>query len=193
MKKVYAYLMILCLSLTAFTMTSCEDDNDDAIAYTLDGIWQGSLGQTYYYDNYYGYGYDYEEMDTEFRFYNSAGSTSGTGVEIDYVQGYWTTYYKVYEFKWNVAYNNIYLYFANGEELVIRDFSLSSNYLSGILETSDRYRVASLRLRKTNDWYWDSYYAKDNKSSFEETRASSSDSTLHAGDKHYGQKRKFNN
>ncbi|MGI6232004.1 MAG: hypothetical protein ACOYJF_04020 [Prevotella sp.] len=168
------------LSMAALVLASCESDDYDT-ADTLNGIWQGSLG-TYYADQY---GEAYSEWSTEFRFYTNDGyTTSGVGVEIDYnpynpYSGYYT-----YEFKWEVAYGNIYLHFSNGDELVIRDYSLSDSYLRGYLETYDGVKIAQLSLERSSYWPWDDDYYSYAK----ETRAAA-DSTV--ANPHEGVKRHF--
>ena len=160
MKKLTSILTLILIATLSFTFTSCDDNNDYDEAATLNGIWQGSLGSAYY--DQYGSGYDYQE--TEFRFYNDGdenyNSTSGTGTEIDYNPNNYQAY-TYYDFRWNIAYGVIYLYYSNGDNLVIRDYSLSGSRLHGYLETTNGQTVAELDLEKTSYWPW-SNYAKQN-------------------------------
>ena len=41
MRKLHTILAILMMAMTTFTMTSCDEDDD--IAYTLDGVWEGNM------------------------------------------------------------------------------------------------------------------------------------------------------
>lgn len=174
MKKVSTLMAMAFLALMALTFTSCEGDDFDTAA-NLNGTWRGSLGQ--YYSTVYGDGY--AEWETEFRFENYSGttgaSTSGYGEEIDFDPDYWSDY-KYYDFRWEVAYGNIYLHYSNGDELVIRNYSMSGDRIRGVLETIDGVFVANLNLYRTSYWPWDAGYAKG-------TRA--------GGDPHAGEQRNF--
>lgn len=174
MKKFSTIIALTMAALVTLVFSSCETDDFDTAA-NLNGTWRGSLGQ--YYNTVYGTGYS--EWETEFRFENYAGntgaSTSGQGVEIDFDPDYWSDY-KYYEFRWEVAYGNIYLHYSNGDELVIRNYSMSGDRIRGVLETYDGIFVANLDLYRTSYWPWGSSYAKG-------TRA--------AEDQNVGQPRKF--
>lgn len=143
------------MAIATLTLSSCDEADDYDIAYNLEGIWQGSLGQAYY--DQFGEGYD--NWETEFRFYTSADATSGTGVEIDYNPNAWSRYQQYY-FKWNVAYGDIYLYFSDGQNLVLHDYRMSSNRLQGSLRTMSGTYVADLDLVRTDYWPWNDSYAK---------------------------------
>ena len=161
MKRLTAILTIVCLGVLSFMVTSCDSNDDFDTAAVLNGTWHGSLGQ--YYSDVYGDGY--EEWETEFRFNNyNENATSGDGVEVDYDPGSMGNY-KYYDFRWNVAYGNIYLYYENGDELVIRNYSLSNHRLRGELETTEGVSVANIDLERTSYWPWDdSYNAKSTRS-----------------------------
>lgn len=175
MKRNIHILAMALMALCSLALTSCDDDNDIEVATNLNGVWRGAISTSYYSDNYYQYYGDlqYNEWATEFRFYSYDGSygtsTSGEGVEVDYDTDYYNQYYKVYYFKWNVAYGNIYLYFENGENLVIRNYRMTSSHLQGDLETSDGVYVATINLRSTNDWFWDTSYAKGTRATQDST------------------------
>lgn len=176
MKKLTTHLTMLLLAVLALSFSACEPADDADRAATLNGTWHGSLGQ--YYSTVYGD--EYAEWETEFRFENYNGDTgigtSGQGVEIDYDPRAWSSRYKYYDFRWEVTYGNIYLHYANGDELVIRNYRLSDSSLVGQLETYNGKFVANLNLGRTSYWPWGGGYAKS-------TRASE--------DTHAGQKRNF--
>lgn len=152
-KYLYPLFSALLLLCAALTTTSCEEEyNDFDQSIALNGIWQGTLSTDYYYDNYGS-----NTWQTEFRFaVDREGATSGTGIEIDYNPMRYQDY-RYYNFRWMVVYGNIFLYFENGESLVIRDYRMNNQYLEGYLETNEDnpYLIGRIRLTKTSYWPWD--------------------------------------
>ena len=52
MKKFTSYIAMMMIALTSLTFTSCNDDED--IANTLWGAWEGEMYVTTYWGDYYG-------------------------------------------------------------------------------------------------------------------------------------------
>lgn len=156
MKKIINLCALALLAILSMSFSACDYDDVDR-ATVLNGTWHGSLGQ--YYSTVYGDGYD--EWETEFRFatYDDY-SMRGEGVEVDYDPDMWSDF-KYYDFNWEVVNGSIYLYYRNGDRLMIRDYQLSDYRLSGILETMDGYEVARLDLGRTSYWPWGNSYAKN--------------------------------
>ncbi|MBQ3752095.1 MAG: hypothetical protein II864_00950 [Prevotella sp.] len=50
MKKIYTLLAMLLTMMAGSTFSSCDWDDDDAIAYTLEGTWKGNMYVNTYYD-----------------------------------------------------------------------------------------------------------------------------------------------
>lgn len=155
MIKRLPYLILAFLACVPLLFTSCDDDDDFEVAAALEGTWHGVISTDYYYSNY-----GQTDWETEFRFYNYGdddySSTSGEGVEIDYDPDEWSDY-SYYEFKYEVAYGNIYFHFSNGEELVLRNYSLTENTLDGDFETVDGEFQAAISLDRTSYWPWTNY------------------------------------
>ena len=115
MKKMYAYTkMIMAAMVMMLAFTSC--DEDAALAYDLEGVWQGSIVGEYYHHRYGDNDYDTEIM------FSQRGSwyNGGTGYEID--RNYRTGRYTKNYFEWSVSRGRIYLRYDDGSEVVIRDF-----------------------------------------------------------------------
>jgi hypothetical protein len=116
MKYFYTYTKLLFLALIAtMTMTSC--DEDAALAYDLEGVWQGTITGNYYYDRYHVTTNDY---DTEIMFHQISWEKGGNGYEIDRRYGS-RTYTKTY-FDWRVRDGKIYLEYDDGYRVIVRDF-----------------------------------------------------------------------
>lgn len=168
MKKI---LTILFVAVTAMTFVSCDDDK---IARSLDGIWEGNVAQAYF--NYHvSSNYQY----VNFQFYaDPTQYARGTGVERDYsgsTSGYYT-YTDEYEFTFEVKNGRIYLYYEDGADVVIRNYELHDDHFSGefldtqgnFLATFDLYRVTNWR-HSRYDYY--RYTANpDSTATFEEAK-----------------------
>lgn len=116
MKKLNTYTKLLLMALIAMTtMTSC--DEDAALAYDLEGVWQGTITGNYYYDRYRVQSNDY---DTEIMFRQISWETGGTGYEIDRRYGS-RSYSKTY-FDWKVRNGKIYIEYDDGYRVIVRDF-----------------------------------------------------------------------
>ena len=140
--------------------TSC--DEDAALAYDLEGVWQGTIIGDYY--SYRGYEVS-DEYDTEIMF-DQDGSwlKGGQGYEIDYnLRTHRST--KVY-FRWSVKRGRIHLHYDDGAHVVIRDFETywvgSRMRFKGYFDDAETGRpLASFNLIKVDspDDYFDSRQA----------------------------------
>lgn len=167
MRKVYGYLiMAVMLTVTAISMTSCDDDDADQ-AYDMNGIWEGTIQGDYYADRFLDSGYY-----TEIHFVQEgAFASGGYGVENDYPWDRSKPFVQV-EFEWKVRDGRIYLVYEDGYRVVINDYEMYSvngrMHFRGYFENYDTgERLASFDLMKTADEPgYD--YAKKHKANFSE-------------------------
>lgn len=160
MKKFTSILAIMVMAAMSFTLVSCDDD--DYIADTLWGVWEGDMQVRMDY-----HGHTYYAYETELAFdRNPYEYASGTGYWIDYYSGAPWDYYASH-IEWNV-YNNVIEIYSIEDDTYYRiyDYTLSDNYFTGWLE-SEWGDDIQFRLRKTyapdwNDfdygWYYDDGY-----------------------------------
>ena len=166
MKKIYTFMAMAFMVMLSLTFTSCEYDDDSAIAYTLEGTWSGNMQMSWIYD-----GRTYDASYTELCFARDPYRfSSGTGYWIDYYQGRtpWGRNYVASHIEWRVINTYIEIYFVEEDEYVrIQDYRLSDNYFSGTIVYGDSY--IDFRLRHVSSpnwssyeygWYDDYYYAK---------------------------------
>ena len=156
----YAYMKMMLVAMAAMLVfTSCDDDA--ALAYDLDGVWQGTI-----VGNYYNYRRGSNDYDTEimFRQRGSWGS-GGTGYEID--RNWRTGRYTKNYFNWTVHNGRIYIDYDDGFHVIIRDFETYT--MGGHLRFRgyfDDYdtgeQLASFNLIKveSRDDYYDYYYSR---------------------------------
>ena len=166
MKKIYTFMAMAFMVMLSLTFTSCEYDDDSAIAYTLEGAWSGDMQMSWKYD---GRPYYASYSDVYFA-RDSYNFSSGTGYWIDYYQGRtpWGRNYVASHIEWRVINSYIEIYFVEEDEYVrIQDYRLSDNYFSGTIVYGDSY--IDFRLRHVSSpnwssyvygWYDDYYYAK---------------------------------
>lgn len=143
--RLASYLMMVMLALS---LNSCGED--DEIAQTLDGIWEGEVA-TEYFSYRWGYHTEYQAVDIEF-YADPYRYAKGTGVEYDYsANGY--TYIRSY-FDFEVVGGIIYLDYDDGSHIAIRNYHLTGNRFSGefindvtgaYLASFDFYRVSNWR------------------------------------------------
>ena len=149
MKKIYALLPMIFAVLISATFTSCEDD--DEIATTLEGTWQGNMrikssyrGRTYY------------ATRTEVTFLRDVYRySSGDGYWVDYYSSApWD--YVANHISWNVSYGNIRIHFIEEDtEFVISDYHLNDDRFEGTLWDDDQH--VSFTLYHTSSPNWDRY------------------------------------
>ena len=114
MKKLYTYLRLACMSVIAMTaFSSCDEDH--ALAYDLEGIWQGTIVGDYY-NHHYGKTVT-EVYDTEICFERSHG-TSGIGWERTYSDRGRSEV----RFDWAVRDGRIYMEYYDGYRILIERF-----------------------------------------------------------------------
>lgn len=160
-KNIYSYTRLLIIGMmTIITMAAC--DEDQALAYDLEGVWQGTITGDYYYDRYRTGSNDY---DTEIMFKQVSWEKGGTGYEIDRRYGS-RSYTKSY-FDWAVRNGKIYIEYDDGYRVIVRDFE---TYIMGgrmrFRGYFDNYdtgeQMASFSLIKVVDpnEYYDGYYTR---------------------------------
>ena len=170
MKKMYAYTkMFMAMMAVMLAFTSC--DEDAALAYDLEGVWQGSIVGEYY--SYRGYATD-DEYDTEIMFeQNGSWMNGGSGYEIDY--NYHTRRYTKAYFTWSVKRGRIHMHYDDGTHVVIRDFETywfhNRMRFKGYFDDAKTGRpLASFNLVKVDspDDYYETYYSRQAKDFNEE-------------------------
>ena len=161
MKKLTSLLTMLLLAVTSVSLTSCEDE---MIADTLEGTWEGNMYISSYYDNRY-----YDATYSEICFLRDPLSyTTGDGYWVDYYSGApWD--YIANHIRWSVSDGVIRVRFMEENCTVyIYDYYLSGNRFEGELVDGDNRVRFSLRHTSSPNWddydYWgyDSWFAKKN-------------------------------
>lgn len=149
MRKLYTILAILMMAMTTFTMTSCDEDDD--IAYTLDGVWEGNMYmQSSYNGRVYQSSYSMLQFDQDpYRY------AQGTGRWIDYYSNAPWDYYASY-IDWRVVNGEIQIYSRKeGVTYYITDYRLNGRYFEGYID--DGYNNVYFELTKTASRNWDDY------------------------------------
>ena len=125
MKKILTFLF---LAVTAMTFVSC---NDDEIAATLDGVWEGQVSL--------GRWNSYQYVDIEF--YRD-GYSAGNGVEYDYQSN--GTYIEC-PFTFKVVNGTIFMEYGDGSRVAIPDnYTLTETTFSGdFYEWVGNYSIGS--------------------------------------------------
>lgn len=153
MKKFTSYIAMMMIALTSLTFTSCNDDED--IANTLWGVWEGEMYVTTYWGDY-SYDASYSEIAFDKDPYQYA---SGTGYWIDYYSNApWD--YHANHIRWTISNGVIRIrYVEDGGYVDIYDYRLDYNYFTGSIQ-NDYGEVLNFRLRKVASpdyWDWDDY------------------------------------
>ena len=151
MKRFYTLMTVVAIAMLSFTFTACDDD--DYIADTLWGTWEGDMYVTSHWNNRY-----YDATYTEISFDRDPDRyASGTGYWVDYYSNApWD--YIANHIRWTVRNGNIEVYFVEDRyDMEIYDFTLSRNYFDGYIYTDDDKRV-EFHLRKTASPDWDRYH-----------------------------------
>ena len=155
-------LAMMAMAMLAFSFTSCDDD--DEIARTLEGTWEGNMYvSTYWNDRYYDASY------TEVCFLRDPYRySSGTGYWVDYYNdNYWGGYnYVASHIEWKVNNGTIKIYFVEDNESVyIDDYRLNDNYFSGEISWRDGTwnhfslkHITSPNWGRYDHWGYDYYY-----------------------------------
>lgn len=148
------WMTIIILIMTMGMMTSCDEDNK--IAFKLDGEWRGDFGMNYTIE-YRGRMYTFDSYDTYLVFYNDGiASTHGWGKQVDYYE-FGPYEYQFYRFNWHIRDRVLYLEYPYNRELNTRiyNFKMSFSHFTGWFDGSDVY----FDLRKLNSNYdWEIYH-----------------------------------
>ena len=159
MKKIFALLPMVLAVLMSATFISCEDEE---IASTLEGTWQGNMrikssysGRTYY------------ATRTEVTFLRDVYRySSGNGYWVDYYSNApWD--YVANHISWKVDCGDILIYFVEEDtEFVIRNYRLNNDRFEGTLWDNDQrvdfslYHVASPNWGKYDHWGYGHFYTR---------------------------------
>jgi len=187
MKKIASLLTTALIAFMPFTLTSCNDD--EAIADTLWGVWEGDM---YAYYDYQGYTYSAASSVLAFD-HDPYSYASGSGYWIDYYSNAPWDYFAT-RITWTVVNNEIRIYsIEENKYYYISDYSLSNGSFHGYID--DEYGSAPIEfhLYKTaaptwsdydwNGWgYYDDYgYYAPAKKSQAKTRTSGEKPVRHIG------------
>lgn len=183
MKNLKTLLTMAIVALMSLSFTSCDEDAD--IGDTLYGTWKGYMDIGLTYGDHY-----YASTTSEITFIPSNSySDHGTGYWIDrYSNAPWN--YVANHIEWAVSNGVINIHFIEENSYAtIYNYSLDDDYFYGTVECGNS--SADFRLVKTaspnewnydwydpDDWYdsWGYGWAKPHQGTFDDTRASSSDS-----------------
>ena len=164
MKKMYTLWTMVLLAVLSMSFTSCEWDDDDAIAYTLEGTWKGNMYVSSEWD-----GRVYDATYSELCFLRDPYRySSGTGYWVDYYNNAgWGRNYVANHIEWTVYNRTIKVDFLEeGTTLWIEEFSLDDNYFSGTIydgESRVEFQLTHTSSPNWNNYYygWDDYYYDD--------------------------------
>lgn len=162
MKKMHTLWTMVLLAVLSMSFTSCEWDDDDEIAYTLEGTWRGNMYMSSEWD-----GRVYDATYSEICFLRDPYRySSGTGYWIDYYNNAgWGTNYVANHIEWTVNYRTITVYFVEeNTTLWIENYRLDDAYFDGTI--FDGETRVDFQLRHTSSpnwnnfqyWGWDDYY-----------------------------------
>lgn len=150
MKKFKSLMAVVALCALSLTFVGCNDD--DYIADTLWGVWEGDMQVWSEWNGHY-----YESHDTEIAFDRSPYEySSGSGYWVDFYSNAPWDYYAS-NISWTVENGMIKIYsYEEGVYYYIYDYSLSDSYFYGTIE-SDWGDPMDFRLRKVSSPRWDGY------------------------------------
>ena len=149
MKKLYTMMMMVMMGMMALSFTSCEDDEE--IAYTLEGTWKGNMYITSEWNGRY-----YNSTNTEITFLKDPYRYSeGTGYWVDYYSNApWD--YVANHIEWEVYNGIIRIYFVEERtSLEIRDYHLNRNRFTGYIYDDGNH--VEFELFNTSRPYYDNY------------------------------------
>lgn len=141
--------MLAIVATLGLALTSCEDED---IAYTLEGTWEGNTYMySYYNDAYYKSTYSYVDFSRDPFTY-----TSGTGHWIDYYSNApW--YYVANHISWQVDNGVIYIHFEEDNYTIyIERYRLNDNHFTGTIYWNRDYYF-NFDLVHTSSPNWNSY------------------------------------
>lgn len=148
---------MVAIAALSFTFTSCDDD--EYIADTLWGTWEGNIYVSHEWSGRY---YD---ASYSFIYFERTNRRSGYGYWVDHYDDHpWGGDRIFSHISWTVENGYIKIYFEEDHyPVTIEDYSLSRDYFEGYIYTHDNKRVR-FKLRKTSEPikgdlnYWDDYY-----------------------------------
>lgn len=155
MKKFYTMMAMM---LAALVLVSCDDDQE--IAYTLEGTWKGNM-----YVNSVWDGRTYTSTYSEVTFLRDPYRySSGDGYWVDYYSNApWD--YVANHISWRVDYGEITVYFREeNTSVVIRDYRLTDDRFRGWIEDGDNdvefnlVHTSSPNWNSYNRWGYDGWY-----------------------------------
>ena len=160
MKKYFSIATMVLAALMSMTIVSCDDDDD--IAYTLEGTWEGDM---YIQSSYNGHTYDATYSEICF-LKDPYKWSSGDGYWVDYYSNApWD--YVANHIDWTVRKGVIYVHFVEeNSDIQIHDYSLSGSYFTGRIYMGSKFVDFRLRHTSSPNWnefgwgydYWDDYY-----------------------------------
>ncbi len=173
MKRIYNYLLSAAvLTLSALTLTSCDDDVD--MAMTLSGEWTGDFGMYYgIEDRRTGQWIEFDADRTDLVFYPDHDyATHGEGKQVDFYS-YGPYRYQYYYFYWEVRNGVLYMDYPYDSNLnvAISDYRMSDRLFSGRIGNT---KFTLYKIKGYYDWgnyhgdyygdyddgYWYDYYSK---------------------------------
>lgn len=150
MKKLTSLFAMIMAAMMSFTFVSCDDD--DEIADTLWGVWEGDMYVTSewngkeYYSSYSVIQFDKDPYDY----------ASGKGYWVDYYSNAPWDYYASH-IEWTVNDGTIRIYSIEDDTYFqIYDYKLSSNWFTGYID-DEWGNWQEFRLQKTSSPYWDDF------------------------------------
>jgi len=155
MKHIYTYIRMAFIAITAMVaLSSCDEDH--ALAYDLEGIWQGTIVGNYY-SHHYGPAMT-EIYDTEMYFERTHG-TSGTGWERTYSRRGRSEV----RFDWGVRNGRIYMEYYDGYRILIdryETYYMGNNlrFRGFFVDYDTNEEIASFSLIRVESPHDENYY-----------------------------------
>ena len=162
MKKI---LMLFVMAATMLSLTSCDDDK---IAQTLDGVWEGQVSTARWNS--------YQYVDIQF---SREGYSDGYGVEYDYFS---SGGYVECPFTYKVTNGRIFMEYEDGSRIAISNYTLTETQFSGefcewigsysvgnVIARFDFVKVTSWRHNRYSNYYY--YIGKSDSTATSEKEA----------------------
>jgi len=151
MKKLKSLIAVILMAMTTFTFTSC--DEDEYIADTLWGVWEGDM---YAYYDYNGYRYQSSKSVLAFD-HDPYSYASGSGYWIDYYSNAPYDYYAS-RITWTVQNQVIKIWsIEEDKDYYISDYSLNDGAFHGYIDSGDFSGPIEFHLYKTASPDWSDY------------------------------------
>lgn len=155
MKKAISFFI---LAITALIFTSCNNE-DNILANALDGIWEGEVRTEYFNYRWHETVEEFQTVDIEF-YKDPYRYAKGEGVERDYTyinERTGVAHYVECGFWYEVKFGVIYIYYDDGTDVQIYNYSVSGNKFTGVFR--DRYGnyLSDFVFYRVNNWRNDRY------------------------------------